>query len=1180
MYASGQNSASDPFDDDFIERKLRSSNSDSDDSAELITHNDTLTEQQLPVAISGLADEIGGSSSGVGFDHQTLTNVGAACSLAGAMTAASTAPCFRQIAAVAGSCETFSLAAGGCRPPGVAATPLRHGPPGASIGLLAADTSAAGPSLPPAGGTAAAATQVLPGMLPPPPPPPQQTQMDQYLHYLPPLQNALQRQRQQPPYPQQACLPPHQQHREQLRLELCMQQHGAAPPQPPSYAAALQPAAAAGAPPPPPVWYPQGWNRQSAVDAAAAGAAFSPAGTGSAIPASAAAPAAPVWLPVPVVPGPATATTTAAAAAAAAGAADTAAGVASPPLALPGLREQDACGQLALALASPPPPQQPLLAPTDGSSASQQRQHQHLAAQQQWMRYPYRQPSTTHDPHSTPLEAGAAAAAAAATAAAAAVAAMAAANAQGMLEVPPSQRMPPPPPPQSRPPPPPSHQPHVSWPSMFALRKEPRTQQPVETVRRIGKRLLEIDAAMGEIARELRAREEELRQRGMGAQEIEEDLRRHGDTRLMQAVGITPPERRFPENPDPAEQFGFWAVGGKLEDERSDLGGPSSGRNVVRVSPPGGSEPVFVACTSGIRCTCGRTNAEVCKQQGHAYDPVTKYFLVYRNQPAADRGPANHKNFPASKDEGGVVQTCAKPTTPLWELEEPHVVFWHIKPRVMNRAAASSRRPKASSDESAVKRARTAPSQPPSSQQVQQQPHQPHQPQQLQLVRLQDLCGRGRHGGPAGSLAVSAAVHVPAVPGGPGAAEVQEWPWLGHLQRIVEVLVGGASVATFRQLLADIPVDQLLDMHCPPGGQGLAHLLVTPPRCLLVEDDVGEPPQDPDEGRPESEAVDLIQALLDRLSLGPGGRSAAARLWSDMLGRPDLRHSATAVHRAGRYGHRLRVLRECVLPYASRAALLQPTGHIYLCYHSAARCSRKEATRLLVAAVADALAEVAATPDPQLQLLLQSALLGGCCSFAGGGTTDTAAAACTFIISGDQLQRKVIYSLRNKFFRGTNKPEEGYKSPPGMSGQDLLASACEAYVQRQQQQQVRQQGTCTSVATATGAGCQEQPPVGGIGDEYGIARGLVAGGQLLAHQQQPCSQSRPAAAATRIDGPALPFPSPPPDKKRMAFLLGKIQSAAALMSLRRNAAAAGTSRPATPQGAAADAGNVDVTGRR
>lgn len=61
-----------------------------------------------------------------------------------------------------------------------------------------------------------------------------------------------------------------------------------------------------------------------------------------------------------------------------------------------------------------------------------------------------------------------------------------------------------------------------------------------------------------------------------------------------------------------------------------------------------------------------------------------------------------------------------------------------------------------------------------------------------------------------------------------------------------------------------------------------------------------------------------VQVLVERLEQDLGSRQAAEQMWSSMLAKTEKLHHANAVHCAGRYGHRLKVLRKWVLPYASR----------------------------------------------------------------------------------------------------------------------------------------------------------------------------------------------------------------------------------------------------------------------
>ncbi|KXZ52467.1 hypothetical protein GPECTOR_9g511 [Gonium pectorale] len=244
-------------------------------------------------------------------------------------------------------------------------------------------------------------------------------------------------------------------------------------------------------------------------------------------------------------------------------------------------------------------------------------------------------------------------------------------------------------------------------------------------------------------------------------------------------------------------------------------------------------------------------------------------------------------------------------------------------------------------------------------------------------------------------------------------------PWQSAFCAIVDHLQGCRSVLGFRQLLEGLSLEELRGMY---KGQTLAHMLVTPPRWVLRGDEMLEPPQDPDEGLTQDEAVQMIQALLERLQELAGGPEGAAKQWREMLEQPDRRHHETAVHLAGRYGHRLRLLEQWVLPFASRHALLCPTSHVYLCYHSSLRVARQEAGERLLRAVVEVGLELAACKDSRL--LLSAAL------------HDNPAAA----FQPEDVLGQLVYNLKNKFFRGRNKPEEGYVSPPGRTGFELLSA--------------------------------------------------------------------------------------------------------------------------------------------
>ncbi|KXZ52466.1 hypothetical protein GPECTOR_9g510 [Gonium pectorale] len=250
------------------------------------------------------------------------------------------------------------------------------------------------------------------------------------------------------------------------------------------------------------------------------------------------------------------------------------------------------------------------------------------------------------------------------------------------------------------------------------------------------------------------------------------------------------------------------------------------------------------------------------------------------------------------------------------------------------------------------------------------------------------------------------------------APEVQP-PWYSAFCAIVDHLRGCRSVLGFRQLLEGLSLEELRGMY---KGQTLAHMLVTPPRWVLRGDEMLEPPQDPDEGLTQDEAVQMIQALYERLQELTGGPEGAAAQWRAMLQQLDLRHKATAVHLAGRYGHRLRVLEQWVLPFASRRALLCPSGHVYLCYHSCYRSGRQEAGRRLLRAVTEVGLELAACDAfrPLLADMLH----------------DNPAAA----FQPEDVLGQLVYNLKNKYFKGLNNLKEGYVSPPGRTGSELLSA--------------------------------------------------------------------------------------------------------------------------------------------
>ncbi|GIL73618.1 hypothetical protein Vretimale_5495 [Volvox reticuliferus] len=631
---------------------------------------------------------------------------------------------------------------------------------------------------------------------------------------------------------------------------------------------------------------------------------------------------------------------------------------------------------------------------------------------------------------------------------------------------------------------------------------------------------------------------------------------------------------KFVENPNPGGQFAFWASGGQLECERSNLGGRA--RRVIALDDEGST---FVTCMYGKRCTCQITYCRTCTMEKHPYDKVSKYFLVYRERPswcgaklkpyAAEQRWAQKAAVGAAAAEAAAEaanEAAVKPkhTIHLWEPDQPRAVLWHIKQRIEHSgaeaAAGNDQRPGASKQQTsdvrlggeiaAGKRPRltlgysSSPLLPTISSGQQQQVEMPgllQQYQQYQQYQQQMYYQQTYYQQYQQQLQDQQRQWMlMAQTISPLAADVR-FPWLTSLERILKYLIGcapGAAAAAaavpalfrpsiweFRQLLAGIPVEHLTQMRCPGSGQNLAHLLLTPPGYLLVEDDRMDPPLDPDAGLPEAEALEMIEALVDRLTGSqPEMRPTALKKWSEMLSVPDERYGATAVHKAARYGHRLRLLKEWVLPYVSRATLLQPTSHIYLCCHSACRFGREQAAHLLVAAIADALTEVAAAPllQPGLRALLLpgdvsygmtaggDALLGSSGLGSSGVTADATAIQ-------DLLLTKAVYGLKNKFFAGLNSPEEGYVSPRGRTGRDVLDRACESvwHERAQGRSAAAAAAAATAAVTATAMATAATPS------------------QL--QLQLPC-------------GPLPSFPAPAPkDKRRMAVLLGEVKALAAVL---------------------------------
>lgn len=174
---------------------------------------------------------------------------------------------------------------------------------------------------------------------------------------------------------------------------------------------------------------------------------------------------------------------------------------------------------------------------------------------------------------------------------------------------------------------------------------------------------------------------------------------------------------------------------------------------------------------------------------------------------------------------------------------------------------------------------------------------------------------------------------------------------------------------------------------------------------------------------------------------------------------------------------------------ACRSALLQPTSHIYLCFHSACRSGRHEAAKLLVSETLKATMEVATEGNLWTPSLLQEVTCNHGLGYHGEGLMEW-------------LFNNIFYTLHNKYFCGRNDPKDGYRSPPGITGHDVLNTACKSMVQP----------------------------------------------DLLALQPRgQWTQSLPPR-----HGPRLALPSPPPaGKMQTAFLLGKINTVAEELDKRK-----------------------------
>ncbi|GFR47931.1 hypothetical protein Agub_g9734 [Astrephomene gubernaculifera] len=518
--------------------------------------------------------------------------------------------------------------------------------------------------------------------------------------------------------------------------------------------------------------------------------------------------------------------------------------------------------------------------------------------------------------------------------------------------------------------------------------------------------------------------------------------------------------KEWQDNPDPERQFAFLAAD-NLDNERSNMNAVDKGRQPVQLD-----EKTYVVSHSGGRCTCEVTYCDKCKDAGHEYDTINKYLLAFKEQPSGRE--ADKLTF-----RGDIK---------LWVPKQPRAVLWHVKPRVRDpKARSRSKRTGTAEEAAAAASEETVP-------EAAARRHQTGGKAAAASRRRDAKRTRTATHSPA---TAAGAVHAagapqhpqpgsPQVPG-PGAAEVAE-AWFPSLEDVFNHLQGCGPPAAFQQLLLQIPLDHLLQMRCPRDGQCIAHLLVTPPRQLAVvlgrRDDDSQPPWDPDEGMLEKDAVQLIKVFILHLEnqLGPG---KGVQAWRQLLQQQDGRHMANAVHRAGRFGHRLAVLQECVLPYASRSALLQVTAHLYTPFHSAFRTGREDAGRLLLGAALAALRDVAACTDPCVGSVLLKT--------AAGSSAPLRQLAC-----------RAVYLLKNKYFRGTNK--DGYRSPDGRSGYALLSAACQA----------------------------ELP---GVVELAGLAVGAGASGS---------GGTLPGLGSVQV-GPELSFPAPPPlNKKNKQFDLGKL----------------------------------------
>ncbi|KAG2441881.1 hypothetical protein HXX76_003488 [Chlamydomonas incerta] len=337
---------------------------------------------------------------------------------------------------------------------------------------------------------------------------------------------------------------------------------------------------------------------------------------------------------------------------------------------------------------------------------------------------------------------------------------------------------------------------------------------------------------------------------------------------------------------------------------------------------------------------------------------------------------------------------------------------------------------------------------------------------------------------------------------------------------------------------AGIPRAHLLDRHfvCPDlrdprGSLGLAQMLVLPRAALRGEavdtrireaqDSGDELRREEEEEAEEEEAIKMIKELL---------RYIEPAAWSELLERL---HGSTAVHAAGRYGYRRHLLEDCVLPYASRSALLTATPHNYLPLHSALRSSHEAAGRLLVGAelqLADDLGRAFCGRPEELPACIQEALEmtgtairssssrgdGGGGRGEGGGEGSRAGGSGLLRyperVVAQAIAAELVYSLKNKFFRGARN-EAGFQPPAGCSGEELLQQVCASLAQQQQQQQ------------------QQRPPA---------ATG-AAGAVAMVEAAEAGSDAAAGAAA----GPLRPVPAPPPSVKSVkAGVLGELRALA------------------------------------